>query len=93
MIIDTLPVLPDDKKWEIVFQDEFNGGVLDSTKWQPTGCNNPRRDGWWLDSQSKVSNGKLVITTEKTTTDRIVNSKGTDVTVPAGSYITGGIET
>lgn len=57
-----LPEVPQDKKWELVWNDEFDGERLDKTKWEVP--SNRRRDGWWSpEAVSLTGDGKLVIST------------------------------
>lgn len=42
-----LPTLEKNKKWNMVFNDEFNGKKLDLTKWSHSAENEPRREGYW----------------------------------------------
>ncbi|HPE94495.1 MAG TPA: glycoside hydrolase family 16 protein [Bacillota bacterium] len=59
------PCLPDGTgEWALTFQDEFNGTVLDSSKWcaAPEGA---RRDGVWCEELAFPSgDGELIIRTE-----------------------------
>ena len=42
---DLLPVPPEGKDWELVWNDEFNGTQIDESKWEAADC--VRRDGFW----------------------------------------------
>lgn len=62
---DRLPAPPDGKTWKLVWNDEFNGTVLDENKWQVFD-NSPRRDGFWMRSTVNLDgNGNLVMSTVK----------------------------
>lgn len=58
---DALPEPPAGMRWELVWNDEFDGDELDTTKWE---IPEPyaRRDGWWRpDAISLTGNGELMI--------------------------------
>jgi len=60
---DFLPPPPAGKDWKLVWQDEFDGEKLDTTKWTPR-PDGKRKGGWW--SQKAVGldgKGNLVIKT------------------------------
>lgn len=60
-IEDTVPPVPDGKLWKMAWSDEFDGTVLDSSKWEcpPDG---PRRDGYWMKKAVTLDGrGHLVI--------------------------------
>ncbi|PID38834.1 MAG: hypothetical protein CSA65_04985 [Proteobacteria bacterium] len=63
--IKNLPPLPDNKKWKLVWNDEFNGSTLDKSKWshvtwKAPGVDQPRRDGYWRDDAAALNgNGFL----------------------------------
>ncbi|MGO9110511.1 MAG: sister chromatid cohesion protein PDS5 [Thermoguttaceae bacterium] len=62
---DTLPSLPADKSWRLVWHDEFDGTELNETKWEVM-PDAPRRDGWWMRKAITLDgNGHLVISTLK----------------------------
>lgn len=49
---DFLPAAPDGKKWELIWNDEFEGSELDTLKWEHVswvapGEDQPRKDGYW----------------------------------------------
>ncbi|MCY2993632.1 MAG: glycoside hydrolase family 16 protein [Planctomycetota bacterium] len=43
---DQLPSAPPGQTWKLVWQDEFNGDKLDTTKWTPR-PDGKRKGGWW----------------------------------------------
>ena len=60
---DQLPSAPAGQTWKLVWQDEFDGDKLDTTKWTPR-PDGKRKGGWW--SQEAVGldgKGNLVIKT------------------------------
>lgn len=60
-----LPVLPEGKVWQLVWQDEFTGDQIDRTKWDipPEGR---RKGGWWSPQTISLDgDGHLVISTLK----------------------------
>ena len=59
-----LPAPPEGKAWKLVWNDEFEGTKLDSSKWEvPEG---PRRDGHWSRKAIALTGeGKLVISALK----------------------------
>lgn len=58
------PPLPEGKRFELVWSDEFEGDMLDATKWNV--ADGPRRDGFWSPGAVKLDgNGFLVIETFK----------------------------
>jgi beta-glucanase (GH16 family) len=62
---DTLPIPPDGKVWQLVWNDEFDGDQLDESKWG-TPPDAVRRDGWWMrKAVSLDGEGHLVIRTFK----------------------------
>lgn len=62
---DKLPPPPDGKEWKLIWHDEFEGTVLDDSKWE-TPPNAKRRDGWWLKSAVSLDGqGHLAIKTFK----------------------------
>ncbi|HOP77090.1 MAG TPA: glycoside hydrolase family 16 protein [Thermogutta sp.] len=62
---DPLPALPDGKKWQLVWHDEFEGLQIDTTKWEIYG-DWKRRDGYWVKEDSFLDGkGHLVIRTKK----------------------------
>ena len=60
-----LPAPPEGKAWKLIWRDEFDGEVLDESKWSvPPGA--PRRDGWWMPKAVRLDGrGHLVIDTLK----------------------------
>ena len=74
-----LPTPPQGSEWELVFEDNFDGTVLDENKWRYED-NTPRRDGWWeKEAVSLDGNGILVMTTyneEDRFIDGCITSKG-----------------
>ena len=58
---DELPPAPEDKAWQLVWQDEFEGTKLDESKWDVP--NHRRRDGWWSSKAVSVEKGRLAIRT------------------------------
>jgi beta-glucanase (GH16 family) len=64
-IQDRVPPAPDGKQWKLVWHDEFDGSVLDESKWE-TPPDGKRRDAWWMrEAVSLDGNGHLVIRTFK----------------------------
>lgn len=62
---DFLPKLPNSKKWELVFNDEFNSETIDANKWKIMG-DGKRKAGYWLKECSELDGkGNLVISTKK----------------------------
>ena len=60
-----LPTLPAGQQWKLVWQDEFDGQVLDETKWNRLG-DKKRRDGWWIQSDAYLNGkGSLLLRTRK----------------------------
>ena len=60
-----LPHLPEGKKWELIWHDEFCGEKLDSSKWEKLG-DFKRRDGWWVKEDTYLDGkGNLVLRTKK----------------------------
>lgn len=61
-----LPAIPDSLRWELTFNDEFEGPVLNTKKWRLYGDPEPvpRRDGWWwADAAGLDGQGNLVMRT------------------------------
>lgn len=59
-----LPSAPSGKKWQLVWNDEFNGTTIDGTKWDRP--NWARRDHFWRrDSAFLNGKGQMVLRTEK----------------------------
>ena len=62
------PRVPNEKKLELVWSDEFDGGALDLTKWKGHGCGVGetvvRRGSWWNTDMATVKDGQLHIRTE-----------------------------
>ncbi|MBQ8210586.1 MAG: glycoside hydrolase family 16 protein [Clostridia bacterium] len=64
-----LPAIPSgqdlalDERFELVWQDEFDGDKLDSTKWSTEWWVTMRKGGYWHDDMISVRDGNLVITT------------------------------
>ena len=62
---EALPAPPEGKVWKLAWNDEFDGTVLDESKWQVFD-NNPRRDGFWMRSTVNLDGkGNLVMSTVK----------------------------
>ena len=60
-----LPPLSQGKEWRLVWNDEFDGKAIDSTKWEVIG-DSVRRDGWWTKSAVALDGeGHLVLLTNK----------------------------
>jgi beta-glucanase (GH16 family) len=76
---DWLPPAPAGNAWKLVWQDEFEGKVLDETKWNRLG-DWKRRDGYWVKDDAYLSGkGTLLLRTRKDGqryTCGAVNSKG-----------------
>ena len=63
-----LPPTPDGKTWKMVWNDEFDGKMLDGSKWvaRPEG---KRKGGWWSPKAISLDDqGHLVISTSRTAT-------------------------
>jgi beta-glucanase (GH16 family) len=62
---DNLPGLPQGQTWKLVFDDEFDGTALDTSKWEiPEEY--ARRDGWWSPKAISLDGkGNLVISALK----------------------------
>ncbi len=64
-----LPAIPSgqelelDERFELVWQDEFDGDTLDKTKWTTEWWVTMRKGGYWHDDMVSVSDGNLIITT------------------------------
>ncbi len=64
-----LPAIPGgqelelDSRFELVWQDEFDGDSLDMTKWTYDWWVTERKGGYWHEDMVKVQDGNLVITT------------------------------
>ena len=54
----------DMSRFELVWQDEFNGDKLDKSKWDYTWWETMRKGGYWHEDMVKVENGNLVISTQ-----------------------------
>jgi len=52
-----------DSRFELVWQDEFEGTELDRTKWQPEWWVTERKGGFWHEDMISVADGNLTITT------------------------------
>lgn len=50
-------------RFQLTFEDQFEGNVLDPAKWKSHG-EDVRRGGYWDGSQAAVRDGKLIIRTE-----------------------------
>jgi flagellin-like protein len=62
---DQLPPLPQGKRWQMVWHDEFDGTTLDAAKWTPT-QEMKRKGGWWKPKAVMLDgHGHLVIKTYK----------------------------
>lgn len=62
---DALPSAPAGKQWKLIWHDEFDGKVLDETKWNRLG-DNKRRDGWWIKEDAYLNGkGSLILRTRK----------------------------
>lgn len=63
-----LPAIPKGQqinldKFDLVWQDEFEGSELDKTKWQYNWWEVERKGGFWHEDMVEVRDGNLVITT------------------------------
>jgi beta-glucanase (GH16 family) len=76
---EALPEAPAGKRWTMVWQDEFEGEVLDAAKWNRLG-DWKRRDGYWVKEDAYLNGkGQLVLRTRKDGdryTCGAVNTKG-----------------
>ncbi len=80
--------------WNLVFQDEFNGTSLDSTKWWPcfwgwnqtTGCTGSGELEWYKPQNITVANGLLTLTAKKET---VVGTNGVTYNYTSGMVTTG----
>ena len=60
-----LPPLPEGKKWELVWSDEFRGKTLDQSKWEILG-DWKRRDGYWVKEDTYLDGkGHLILRIKK----------------------------
>jgi len=60
-----LPTAPDGTRWKQTFADEFDGEVIDKTKWVVLG-DTPRKTGFWLKRLTKLDGkGNLVLTVDR----------------------------
>ncbi len=60
-----LPPAPAGKEWKLLWHDEFDGTVLDETKWTRLG-DWKRRDGFWVKEDAYLSGkGTLLLCTKK----------------------------
>lgn len=70
---DVLPVPPEGMKWELVWNDEFNGIQIDWTKWDAPDYK--RRDGFWSPRALSLNGeGALVMTTFKDENGRFIDA-------------------
>lgn len=64
-----LPAVADSLKWQLVWNDEFDGTTLDASKWShvtwsPPGEDQPRRDGYWREDAARLNGeGQLMMLT------------------------------
>jgi len=76
---EVLPPAPAGKEWVVVWQDEFEGNVLNEEKWNRLG-DWKRRDGYWVKEDAYLNGkGQLVLRTRKDGeryTCGAVNTKG-----------------
>src|SRR5690349_357550 len=65
-----VPALAATPGWDMVWNDEFDGATLDTTKWFRETTNTPANDEKqaYIPQQVTVSNGNMVITSEKIST-------------------------
>jgi beta-glucanase (GH16 family) len=60
-----LPSPPAGKSWRLVWQDDFDGTMLDESKWNRLG-DSKRRDGFWIKDDAYLSGkGTLILRTRK----------------------------
>ena len=60
-----LPPAPAGTQWKLIWHDEFDGKVLDETKWKRLG-DWKRRDGYWVKEDAYLNDkGSLVLRTRK----------------------------
>jgi alpha-L-fucosidase len=60
-----LPPLPEGKSWQLAWSDEFDGQVVDQTKWELCG-DWRRRDGFWVKEDAYTDGeGHLILRTKK----------------------------
>ena len=60
-----LPPAPAGTQWRLLWHDEFDGKVLDETKWNRLG-DWKRRDGYWVQEDAYLNGkGSLVLRTRK----------------------------
>lgn len=62
--IEGKPVSLDLENYRMVFEDEFDGDALDTTKWRAHNKEGLRKGGYWVLDQASVSDGTLKIRTE-----------------------------
>ena len=61
---DTLPRPPEGKRWQLTWHDEFNGDVLDASKWKSPECE--RRGHLWRAANATLDgSGRLVLETNR----------------------------
>lgn len=63
-----LPPLPEGKKWQLAWSDEFEGKEIDLDKWEVFGQDRPRRrrDGYWVKEDAYLDGkGNLVLRTKQ----------------------------
>lgn len=59
-----MPPIPQGKKWQLLWSDEFSGTKIDESKWESR--LGKRRDGYWVKEDSYLDgNGNLIIRTKK----------------------------
>jgi hypothetical protein len=64
-IQDDLPSPPEEREWKLAWHDEFDGSVLDESKWE-TPPEGRRRNAWWMKKAVSLDGkGHLVIRTFK----------------------------
>lgn len=62
-LVQALPTLETGYNWNMVWNDEFEGSIIDQNKWRVLG-DEVRRDGWWVKSGSTVDQGNLILSTK-----------------------------
>ena len=85
---------PTTSQWDMIFQDEFDGTVLDSTKWGRSfgGDKYFLQDSWAVDENVAVADGKLILSATKKPSHGLPYSTGVANTKGKFTYKHGYIE-
>lgn len=68
---EALPAAPDGKAWKLVWAEEFDGQVLDETRWNRLG-DSKRRDGYWIRDEAYLNGKGSLILRTRSDGDRFV---------------------